>query len=129
MFSVEGHIDSRKARHGSANIHSQSLPGLATIELNVTELCNRTCSFCPRYDPKIYPNNKYFMELDTVQSLVDQLNETDWYGDVHITGFGEPHTHPQLKEIIAILRTAKVYIEVTTNGDRLIDSDILYAHE
>ena len=129
MFDVKGHIQSRQARHGNANIHSKHLPGLATIELNITELCNRTCSFCPRHDPEVYPNKKEFMELETVSSLTQQLIDTDWYGDIHITGFGEPHTHPQLKEIISILREAKVYIEVTTNGDRLIDSDILYTHE
>lgn len=127
MFNVEGHIDSRKARHGSANIHSRDLPGLATIELNITELCNRTCSFCPRHDPEVYPNSKDFMELDTVRSLVDQLKNTDWYGDLHITGFGEPHTHPKLKEIVAILSKADVYIEITTNGDKLIDSNIDYS--
>tara|TARA_B100000900_G_scaffold142372_1_gene120662 strand:+ start:576 stop:1430 length:855 start_codon:yes stop_codon:yes gene_type:complete len=127
MFDVKGHIKSREARHGNANIQSKDLPGLATIELNITELCNRTCSFCPRHDPEVYPNKKEFMELDTVSSLTQQLIATDWYGDIHITGFGEPHTHPKLNEIIAILRKANVYIEVTTNGDRLIDSDIDYA--
>ena len=129
MFDVKQHISSRQARHKSANIHSKDLPGLATIELNITELCNRTCSFCPRHDPEVYPNKKDFMELDTVRSLTRQLIDTDWYGDIHITGFGEPHTHPQLKEIIGILREADVYIEVTTNGDRLIDSDIDYTIE
>ena len=105
MFDVKGHIQSRQARHGNANIHSKHLPGLATIELNITELCNRTCSFCPRHDPEVYPNKKEFMELETVSSLTQQLIDTDWYGDIHITGFGEPHTHPQLKEIISILQS------------------------
>ena len=126
-FNPQQHIVSRQKRHDAANIHSVDLPGLATIELNITELCNRTCSFCPRADPEIYPNEKKFMSLDTVRLLVEQLNNTDWYGDIHITGFGEPHTHPQLREIISILNQANVYIEVTTNGDRLIDTHIDYA--
>lgn len=128
-FNVDGHIASRNARHKQANIHSKDLPGLSTIELNVSELCNRTCSFCPRHDPDVYPNTKNFMALETVRSLTQQLMDTDWYGDVHITGFGEPHTHPELKEIISFLREADIYIEVTTNGDRLIDTDILYTHQ
>lgn len=129
MFNVDKHIDSRKARHGNANIHSKHLPGLSTVELNITELCNRTCSFCPRHDPEVYPNKKDFMELDTVHSITQQLKQTDWFGDIHITGFGEPHTHPKLKQIIEILSDADVFIEVTTNGDRLIDSDIDYSLE
>jgi len=125
-FDVDGHIASRHDRHQSANIHSKNYPGLATIELNITELCNRTCSFCPRHDEEIYPNQKLFMELDTVRKLVTELNNSDWHGDVHITGFGEPHTHPKLLEIVTILREADVFIEITTNGDRLVDSDIDY---
>ena len=128
-FDISEHINIRNFRHKSANINSLDLPGLSTIELNVTELCNRTCSFCPRRDPEVYANQKLFMSLDTVTNLVDQIRKTDWYGDVHITGFGEPHTHPYLKEIITILRKANVYIEVTSNGDRLIDTHIDYAIE
>lgn len=129
-FDVDAHIESRNKRHGEANIHSRDLLGLSTIELNITELCNRTCSFCPRHDPEIYPNQKLFMDLDTVRNIVKQVEATDWYGDVHITGFGEPHTHPQLAEIIRILKTSdRLYVEITTNGDRLIDQDINLAQE
>lgn len=128
-FDVEGHIASRHSRHQSANIHSKNFPGLATIELNITELCNRTCSFCPRHDENIYPNQKLFMELSTVEKLTNELLASDWYGDIHITGFGEPHTHPKLKEIVTILSEANVFIEITTNGDRLIDSDMAYTQE
>ena len=126
-FSVEGHVASRQHRHSQSDIYNKQFPGLATIELNITELCNRTCSFCPRHDPQVYPNQKLFMELDTVATLTSQLKSAAWHGDIHITGFGEPHTHPQLREIISILREANVYIEVTTNGDRLIDTDIDYS--
>lgn len=126
MFNVDQHIANRHQRHQNANLDSKFYPGLSTIELNITELCNRTCSFCPRHDPKIYPNQKLFMSLDTVAELSRQLQDSDWRGDVHITGFGEPHTHPYLLEIVHILREADVYIEITTNGDRLIDSDIYY---
>ena len=26
------------------------------IDISLTELCNRVCSFCPRADPDFYPN-------------------------------------------------------------------------
>ena len=122
MFDVDAHIKNRQKRHDSANIHSKDLPGLATIELNISELCNRTCSFCPRYDPEVYPNQKKFMSLDTVRALREQIEATDWYGDIHITGFGEPHTHPELPEIVKIIGgSKKTFVEVTTNGDLLVD--------
>ena len=122
-FDVQSHIQSRSKRHGSANINSKSFPGLSTIELNISELCNRTCSFCPRHDPDVYPNQKLFMDLKLVDKLVDEIEASDWWGDIHITGFGEPHTHPMLVEIVSRLRrTDKLFIEVTTNGDRIVDT-------
>lgn len=123
MFDVDAHIQDRNQRHETANIHSSVLPGLSTIELNISELCNRTCSFCPRHDPTVYPNQKLFMTLETVQSLRDQIEQTDWYGEIHITGFGEPHTHPYLDEIVKIIGGCnQTFVEITTNGDRLIDT-------
>ena len=92
-FSVSSHIASRDARHQAADIYNQTLPGLATVEINITELCNRTCSFCPRHDPEVYPNQKLFMDLSTVVNLTHALRDANWHGDIHITGFGEPHTH------------------------------------
>jgi len=122
-FDVEKHIHSRALKHEAANIHSKVYPGLATIELNVTELCNRTCSFCPRHDPEVYPNQKLFMDLKLVEKLTDELISSDWKGDIHITGFGEPHTHPLLIDIVTILRRHQgLSIEITTNGDRIVDS-------
>jgi radical SAM protein with 4Fe4S-binding SPASM domain len=64
------------------------------------------------------------MSLSTVQQLVDEINVSDWWGDIHITGFGEPHTHPNLVEIVQILsQSDKLFVEITTNGDRIVDSD------
>ena len=33
------------------------------VELNTTELCNRKCPFCPRVDPKTYPNQNIHMDV------------------------------------------------------------------
>ena len=30
---------------------------LRQIDVNITDLCNKTCSFCPRHNPEIYPNS------------------------------------------------------------------------
>ena len=129
-FSISAHIDSRAKRHETADITNTDLLGLSTIELNVSELCNRKCSFCPRYDEDIYSNQKLFMATNTVRNLVKQLESTSWHGDIHITGFGEPHTHPKLLEIVGILNTySKLFIEITSNGDRLIDKEMTYTQK
>ena len=125
MFSKLSHIGYREERYRRADVNNPLLLGLSTIELNVSELCNRKCSFCPRYDESVYPNQKKFMSTATVDALVKQLKWCGWYGDVHIAGFGEPHTHPTLLQIIKILKSYNnLFIEIATNGDRLIDNDI-----
>ena len=37
-FNLDSHINARTNRYKRANIYSQSFPGLATIELNLSEL-------------------------------------------------------------------------------------------
>ena len=44
------------------NPHSECR-GLKSVEFNPTELCNRTCHFCPRVDPEVYPNRKLHLSL------------------------------------------------------------------
>ena len=125
VYDLEKHIQARTNRYKRANILSNDLPGLATIELNLSELCNRTCSFCPRAEPKKYPNQKKFMSLDVVDSLVKQIDNSDWHGNIHLSGFGEPHTHPELVDIVKIIgKSDSTFVEITTNGDRLVDKDL-----
>ena len=59
------HKDFLKKRLNQENEHfkinkqdSSVLSSLVVIEINLTELCNRKCVFCPRVDPKIFPNRK-----------------------------------------------------------------------
>ena len=47
--------------------------GLKIVEFNPTELCNRTCHFCPRHDPEVYPNLNLHLDPNTVQNVVDDL--------------------------------------------------------
>ena len=63
---------------------------LFDVEINGSELCNRTCSFCPRYDPEVYPNQNLHMSIETCSNLVDGLKKIEFYGVVTFVGFGEP---------------------------------------
>lgn len=119
-FRVDGHVQDRKRRAETGNIANPLLPGLRTVELNISELCNRVCSFCPRSDPEVYTNQKLFMTPETAGNIAQQLGDVEFDGEIHITGFGEPMTHPDIVELIsAITAHWSESIEVTTNGDRL----------
>ena len=54
------HKDFLKKRLAQENEHfknitekNSALNSLVVIEINLTELCNRKCVFCPKSDPKI----------------------------------------------------------------------------
>ena len=120
QFDPAEHLADRAKRAEEGYVHNPALPGLRTIELNISELCNRVCSFCPRSDPTVYSNQKLFMSTLTGLELGNQLAECGFDGEIHITGFGEPMTHPNIFELLlSINKHWNRHIEITTNGDRL----------
>lgn len=119
MFDPKDHINFRNNRYFKIEKENPKLLGLTTIEINPTELCNRQCSFCPRYDPKLYPNRNLNMNAFTAEILTEQLKESDFTGDIHITGFGEPTLNPNILELISIF-SRNFFTEMITNGDRLL---------
>jgi len=123
-FNVQDHISYRNKRYLKANIGNPLLLGLGVVEINPTELCNRTCSFCPRSDPKVYPNRNLQMDIGIAEKIVADLSSANYTGDIHITGFGEPTLNPNIFELIKIF--SKFYTEIITNGDRLLSGQITH---
>jgi radical SAM protein with 4Fe4S-binding SPASM domain len=117
-MNLEQHLEFRRASFG--NINNTKLLGLAAVEINLTELCNRTCSFCPRHDPKLYQNLNTHIALETVQTLVSQLQANSFTGYIILSGFSEPTLHPNILQIINILSVFTV--EMITNGDTILSN-------
>ena len=94
---------------------------IITVEINITELCNRKCIFCPRVDPEIYPNRKLFISDKLIELIIDNLNEINYKGKISFSGFGEPLLNKNFPDIIKKFRSSldpKVIIETNTNGDK-----------
>lgn len=95
---------------------------LRSVQINPTELCNRTCSFCPRHDKKIYKNQNKHISIETIKNLCIGLKELNFKNRIGFVGFGEPLL---CKTIIESIKTVKdlipdiEYLEVNTNGDKL----------
>lgn len=89
------------------------------IDLSLTELCNRRCSFCPRVDASFYPNQSLHMDLKLVASIAADLEASGYQGSVVLCGFGEPLLHPRLGMVIELLAARAWRLELVTNGDRL----------
>jgi len=104
-----------------------TLSAIKTVDLNVTELCNRTCPFCPRYSADVYPNRKLHMSLDNAFVLGQRLADINYNNEIQIGGQGEPLLHPNIVDIVQILRQSlpkNLNLHLTTNADRL-DTNLL----
>lgn len=95
-----------------------NLLGLVVLEISPTDLCNRTCSFCPRHNPSIYPNNNKHMSIDTAKLLNQQLKDSNFAGYICIAGYGEPLLNPAIASIIKELNYH--YLELITNADPIL---------
>ena len=93
-------------------------PLFSWIDISLTELCNRACSFCPRVDPDFYPNQNLHASNTMIRRIADELKLIDYKGGVVFCGYGEPLLHPELINLCRAF-DPKTRLEIVTNGDRL----------
>ena len=94
-------------------------PLFSWLDINPTELCNRTCVFCPRNDPSKYPNQNLQMSLNLGNKIAEELEMLSYKGAVTFSGYGEPLLHPKISELIACFTKRGIRTEIVTNGDPL----------
>lgn len=101
-------------------------PVFSEVEFNITGLCNRTCVFCPRVDPTIFPNVNKHLPLDLYAKILKDLENIDYSGRISYSGFGEPLLHPKLLDLVQATRGAlpKCWLDIVSNGDKL-SSDVI----
>lgn len=105
---------------------------LKSVQINPTELCNRKCSFCPRYDPNIYKNQSKHISLKTIEKLCNDLNNINFNNRIGFAGFGEPLLHPDIFSCIKMVKDIIPninFLEIVTNGDRLTGDVIKKLHK
>ena len=108
-----------KPTHSMVMDSSSPLKGIKSVEFNPTELCNRTCHFCPRVDPTVYPNRKLFMQEETVINVINELIKYNYTGQIMFSGMGEPLLNRNICNLIKICSEAGFFTEMTTNGDKI----------
>ena len=96
----------------------------ARVYLEITNICNRSCSFCPGTVRALRR-----MTMDEFRVAADKIREVTEYLYFHI--MGEPLTHPLLPDFIRYARSIGFKPAVTTNGtllrsrgDELIDAAV-----
>lgn len=83
------------------------------IELNISNVCNLRCPFCPQAQG--WKNTKIpYMTVETARVLEKQLREFNFKGYICIAGWGEPSLNPDIEEIIDIFKDFRP--QLITNG-------------
>ena len=106
----------------------KNVPIPSWIELSIIDVCNRSCSFCPKSNDAVAPNTYQQMSLKLIDNLCSNLAEMKFKGSVTLCGYGEPMLHKEVYEIAR--RLAEVsFVEIVTNGDTLKAKNIKKLYE
>jgi wyosine [tRNA(Phe)-imidazoG37] synthetase (radical SAM superfamily) len=83
--------------------------------VDIAGMCNLKCISCPRGNEKQQPPAG-FMSASTYKKVLTKLiNEIPLLGSIQLYAWGEPLLNPELPEIIAITREAKVLSAISSN--------------
>ncbi len=100
------------------NINNDGVPLPSWIELSPIDICNRTCSFCPKSNESIAPNQNQKMPSILYTKIAQELRELDFQGTIMIAGYGEPLLNLDVIEMVKLF-SEFCNVEITTNGDPL----------
>jgi organic radical activating enzyme len=84
------------------------------IYIEITNICNLNCKFCPNTD-----REKEFMTLENFEEIIKKIYNHTSLVALHVKG--EPLLHSQLKVILKILEKYNLKANITTNGTLIKD--------
>ena len=95
------------------------IPNKSCIEIEITTACSLACFNCDR-SVRQAPSNEH-MSLEQIERFVKESIELDWKWERITLIGGEPTLHPQLFELLKIIKKYKdinnnCMIEIATNG-------------
>ena len=84
------------------------------IYIEITNVCNLNCKFCPDTNRK-----KEFMSLEKFEEAIKKIYKLTKLVTLHVKG--EPLLHKDLENILKILEKYNLKINITTNGTLIKD--------
>ncbi len=89
---------------------------LQRVHLELTNLCQFNCLFCPKSEMTRSPG---FMETDLARRLISDIKRHEISEKITFHVMGEPTLHPDFFDIIYHARDESVDVGLTTNGTEL----------
>jgi len=86
------------------------------VYIEITNVCNLKCKFCPETSRK-----KQFMNVQNFESIIKKVHKYTNLVALHVKG--EPLMHTDLEQILNILEKYNLKANITTNGT-LIEKNI-----
>lgn len=92
------------------------------IDVELTNLCNFRCCFCPTGTKAMHRMRGYMSDevVDAIEKNVKKFN----IAGVRFSRWGEPTMHPKYLEIMDTVRKAGALIHVNTNGSLLTEKQM-----
>ena len=90
------------------------------VVIDITNKCNLNCIACWTYSPmlnKKKPEEEWFRQqlpFETIKRLVEDLKELKTE-EIRLTGGCEPFIHPQIMEIVKLIKSRGIRLDITTN--------------
>jgi len=116
--TIKKNIDRRKLIVDEGIKFFKDTPLPSWIELSLIDVCNRSCSFCPKSDEKVAPDTYQKMSKKLIDKMHDDLKKINYRGALTLCGYGEPLLHKEIEYICKKLSKVSS-VEIVTNGDPL----------
>ena len=97
------------------------VPDLRKVYIEPTTLCNLKCHTCIR---NVWENQGGHMRIEVFLNLIEQFGEFPQLERVVFMGFGEPFLHPQILQMVQLIRERNLDVTIISNG-LLLDKPIL----
>jgi len=116
--TIKKNIDRRKLIVDEGIKFFKDTPLPSWIELSLIDVCNRSCSFCPKSDENVAPDTYQKMSKKLIDKMHDDLKKINYRGALTLCGYGEPLLHKEIEYICKKLSKVSS-VEIVTNGDPL----------
>lgn len=97
-------------------IKDQAIDRLTKLYVEPTTACNLDCIMCVR---NAWREPVGAMPLETFAALMRQAAAFDPPPTVHLSGYGEPMSHPHFLELVRLAKATGARVEATSNGTLL----------